>query len=147
MDKSMICQRCLKSLHHGIHTCTPTDLVRKLEAKVEELTEQDKCGDELIESLEKQNTMLQDKLAAMTAERDGSRRAHQNDLDKLRQEEAEVAELRKDAERGRYMIKHGEWFRSAERTHLAVCVPQGSDLSCYATREMAIDAAMKEAQS
>jgi hypothetical protein len=61
--------------------------------------------------------------------------------------EAENAELRKDAERGRYMIKHGEWFRSAERTHLSVCVPHGSDLSCYATREMAIDAAIKEAQS
>ncbi len=33
MDKSMICQRCLKNIHHGVHTCTPTDLVRKLEAE------------------------------------------------------------------------------------------------------------------
>ena len=37
MDKSMICPRCLKNLHHGVHTCTPTPLVRELETEIERL--------------------------------------------------------------------------------------------------------------
>jgi len=37
MDKSMICPRCLKNLHHGVHTCTPTPLVRELETEATRL--------------------------------------------------------------------------------------------------------------
>ena len=48
----------------------------------------------------------------------------------------------KDAERGRFMIKNGCWLRGEEQTHLAVLVPQGLGLSCYVTREAAIDAAI-----
>jgi hypothetical protein len=54
--------------------------------------------------------------------------------------DSELAECREDAERGRFMIEHGSWIRG-EITYLAVPVPQGSDLSCYATRQNAIDAA------
>lgn len=50
--------------------------------------------------------------------------------------------LQADAARGRYMIENGCWHRGEEQTHLAVLVPQGSDLSCLATRRNAIDAAM-----
>ena len=56
--------------------------------------------------------------------------------------ERQLAECQKDAERGRYMIKNGAWHRGEEQTHLAVLVPQGSDLSCYAMRQQAIDAAI-----
>ena len=59
---------------------------------------------------------------------------------------AENAELKRDADRGRYMLKHGSWYRNDDekQTRMAVLVPYGNDLSCYATREAAIDAAMKE---
>ncbi len=62
--------------------------------------------------------------------------------------EAECERNRKDSERGRFMLKHVEWRRNSEyRTaHLAVAVPFDSDLSCYATREAAIDAAIQEKQ-
>lgn len=58
--------------------------------------------------------------------------------------EKELEQQAKDAARGRYMIEHGEWRRNDQekRTHIAVQVPYGSDLSCVATRENAIDAAM-----
>ena len=56
---------------------------------------------------------------------------------------AECERLRADAERGRYMIENGCWHRGDAQTHLAVLVPPGSDLSCYAMREVAIDAARK----
>lgn len=58
--------------------------------------------------------------------------------------DAAIAALRVDAERGRYMLRNAEWFRYDERTHLAVRVPNGSDLSCKAMREHAIDAARAE---
>jgi hypothetical protein len=57
---------------------------------------------------------------------------------------AERDRLAVDAARGRYMLKHGSWHRGEEQTHLAVLVPQGSDLSCYAMREAAIDAAREK---
>lgn len=63
------------------------------------------------------------------------------DLDALR---TRLVEVEKDAARGRFMIDNGCWHRGDEQTHLAVLVPQGSELSCYAMREAAIDAAMKE---
>ncbi len=59
--------------------------------------------------------------------------------------QAEVERLREDAERGRYMIANGGWYRSDEQTRLSVLVPHGSDLSCRAMREAAIDAARKAA--
>jgi hypothetical protein len=54
----------------------------------------------------------------------------------------------KDAERGRWMIKHGGWYRNDEdrRTQLMVTVPYGADLSCVAAREAAIDAAMAKGE-
>ena len=63
-------------------------------------------------------------------------------LDRLAQAEWERDALRADAERGRYMLKHAGWYRSEGRTQLCVTVPAGSDLSCYATRQAAIDAAL-----
>lgn len=61
---------------------------------------------------------------------------------------AEVERMRKDAARGKYMIAHSAWHRSDEEksTTMVVSVPYGSDLSCYAMREAAIDAAMKKEQ-
>ena len=56
---------------------------------------------------------------------------------------AQIEALRADAERGRYMLKNAGWYRFAEdRTMIVVQVAPGSDLSCYAMREAAIDAAM-----
>ena len=60
---------------------------------------------------------------------------------------AECEALREDAERGRWMVERGSWMRSDEgHTHLyfMVRVADNADLSCRATREDAIDAAMKE---
>jgi len=68
--------------------------------------------------------------------------AIQDERDALR---AEVERLREDAGRGRYMIANGGWYRSDEQTRLSVLVPHGSDLSCRAMREAAIDAARKAA--
>ena len=67
--------------------------------------------------------------------------AMQQEIDALR---TRLVEVEKDAARGRFMIDNGCWHRGDEQTHLAVLVPQGSELSCYAMREAAIDAAMKE---
>jgi hypothetical protein len=47
----------------------PVEEYEALRRQVEELTEQDKCGDEMIEKLEQQNTVLQERLVAMTKER------------------------------------------------------------------------------
>lgn len=47
-----------------------------------------------------------------------------------------------DAERGRFVVNHAAWIRHEGRTYLQVRVPDGSDLSCVATREMALDAAL-----
>lgn len=54
--------------------------------------------------------------------------------------------LRKDAERGQFLVEHGEWFRHNHDTAhayalLAVRLPYTADLSCKAMREDAIDAA------
>ena len=66
----------------------------------------------------------------------------QSRVTQLEQELAAALAYKQDAERGRFMIANGSWWiRAEERTHLAVLVPQGSDLSCYAMREKAIDAA------
>ena len=78
-----------------------------------------------------ENKALRDRLVEV-------RREHAAEVDRMR---VNAAALRKDAERGRHMIEHGCWHRGEEQTHLAVLVPQGSDLSCYAMREAAIDAA------
>lgn len=45
-----------------------------------------------------------------------------------------------DARRGRYVVQNAEWRRNEGRTYLMVRVPGGSDLSCVATRERALDA-------
>jgi len=50
------------------------------------------------------------------------------------------AGVRRDAERGRYMIANAAWHRTQDGTFLAVRVPSMTDLSCVATRENAIDA-------
>jgi len=59
---------------------------------------------------------------------------------------AEVEALRADAERWRYInTRNNVWRRhnTAGEEHSALCVilPYGADLSCRATREIAIDAA------
>lgn len=46
-----------------------------------------------------------------------------------------------DAERWRWGVKHAAWYRSEERSHIAIPVAAGADLSCVATRVAAIDAA------
>ena len=58
----------------------------------------------------------------------------------------ELANARKDAERGRYCVKHGGWYRNDEDriTQMMVIVPYGLDLSCVAMRENAIDAAIAQ---
>ena len=64
----------------------------------------------------------------------------------------ELERLRKDAERGRLLIDRGEWIRrnhDTDEAHalLAIRLPYDADLSCKATCEDAIDAAMQERQS
>ena len=61
---------------------------------------------------------------------------------------AEVEALRADAERWRYINeRNGEWRRfeadgpDPAYSMLCVCLPYDADLSCRATREIAIDAA------
>ncbi len=61
---------------------------------------------------------------------------------------AEVEALRADAERWRYINeRNGEWWRfeadgpDPAYSMLCVCLPYDADLSCRATREIAIDAA------
>ena len=54
--------------------------------------------------------------------------------------------LRKDAERGQFLVDRGEWFRHNHDTPhayalLAIRLPYTADLSCKAMREDAIDAA------
>ena len=61
----------------------------------------------------------------------------------------ELDALRKDAERGRMLIEHGEWIRrnhDTDEAHalLAIRLPYDADLSCKATREDAIDAAIAQ---
>lgn len=55
--------------------------------------------------------------------------------------EAEAAALRVDAERGKWMIDHAEWWRDGNETRMVIRVADKADLSCYAMRELAIDAA------
>lgn len=56
-------------------------------------------------------------------------------------------EARKDAERGRYMLRNCAWHRGDEQgDSIVVFVPSGTDLSCVAMREAAIDAAIKPAE-
>lgn len=52
----------------------------------------------------------------------------------------------KDAQRGRWMLEHGAWHREWDDRfdYIAVPVAKGTDLSGYALREIAVDAAMKE---
>ena len=59
--------------------------------------------------------------------------------------EQRIKELEADAARGRHLMENGCWHRSEDQTHLAVLVPHGSDLSCYAMRVVAVDRAMSEA--
>ena len=59
--------------------------------------------------------------------------------------EQRIKELEQDAKRGRHLMENGCWHRSEDQTHLAVLVPHGSDLSCYAMRVVAVDRAMSEA--
>ena len=58
--------------------------------------------------------------------------------------EQRIKELEADAARGRHLLENGCWHRSEDQTHLAVLVPHGSDLSCYAMRVVAIDRAMSK---
>ncbi len=64
-----------------------------LRKQVEELTQINSCLSSDKNSLLVEGAKLERQLAAMTQERDESRRAHQNDLDKLRQEEAYSQQL------------------------------------------------------
>jgi hypothetical protein len=69
----MICQRCTKDVSgDGVHTCTPSALVRKLEAKVVELTQQLAAAKDVPMKYKRMefNAKLQEQLAAMTQERD-----------------------------------------------------------------------------
>lgn len=49
----------------------------------------------------------------------------------------------RDAARGRFVVEHAAWHRDAGRTFLAIEVPSGSNLSCVALREDALDAAIR----
>lgn len=58
---------------------------------------------------------------------------------------AELAAARADAERGHWMLRNCSWYRGHEcGDSIVVYVAAGSDLSCIATREDAIDAARRE---
>lgn len=54
--------------------------------------------------------------------------------------------LAEDAARWRYAVTHASWIRSenSDIDYMAVWVPKGSDLSCEAMRENAVDAARKK---
>jgi hypothetical protein len=61
---------------------------------------------------------------------------------------AEVERLRADAERWRYFVTHCQWFRHHDEdgsySTMSTRLPYDADQSCVATRNAAIDAAMKE---
>ena len=113
--------------------------------------------------MEKGNEMTEEKNAAPTPEiarlkgllarselahasAEAIQRAMGDEIDELR---AEIARLREDAERGRWMINNGSWMRDqneSERTektwmYFRIQVADGADLSCLATRRAAIDVA------
>lgn len=68
-------------------------------------------------------------------------------LQRITELESQLADTKKDAERGRYMIKHGGWIRHDDYTSLEVIVAKDADLSCVAMRENAIDAAIAEGKA
>jgi len=51
-----------------------------------------------------------------------------------------------DKQRWQYCKDHSSWIRSEnpDFDYMAVLVPKGSDLSCKAMREAAVDAAIRE---
>ena len=54
----------------------------------------------------------------------------------------EIERLKPDAERGRFVVEYGGWYRSKDQGDgLMIRVPHGTDLSCKALREMALDRA------
>lgn len=59
---------------------------------------------------------------------------------------AEAAALRQNAHRGAWMIKFAEWWRDGDETRMVIRVADKADLSCYAMREIAIDAAIDQAK-
>ena len=60
---------------------------------------------------------------------------------------AEVERLRADAERWRYFVTHCQWFRHHDEdgsySTMSTRLPYDADQSCVATRNAAIDAALK----
>ena len=68
----MICQRCLKTLSaEGVHTCTPTELVRKLEADLAAMTAERDHWREANRTSLAAGEILKEQLAAMTKKADG----------------------------------------------------------------------------
>ena len=55
----------------------------------------------------------------------------------------EVEQYQRDAEKYRWCIAHAAWHRSEGLAHVAISVAYDSDLSCYATRDIAIEAAIR----
>lgn len=128
-------QDCYKDRHH--HACALVEIDR-LRAEVQHWKANHDNRVEAARVLIERNDLPFDRVPAY------KHYLHlQEDVAALR---AENESLRKDAERGRHVLKYGAWYRDDEeqRTMLKVLVPYGSDLSCYATRENAIDAAIRE---
>lgn len=93
--------------------------------------------------LQRNTTESEAKTQVIRDKLNGFMRAYRDDTNRL---QAENERLRKDAERGKFLIEHGEWFRHNHDTPhayalLAVRLPYTADLSCKAMREDAIDAA------
>lgn len=61
------------------------------------------------------------------------------------QAEADRDRLAAEVERLWALLHSGAWHRHDDRTYLAIRMPDGADLSCRATREDAIRAALAEA--
>jgi hypothetical protein len=82
-------------------------------------------------------------IAELTNERDEAQARSGCHLFRAEAAEARVAELAKDAARGRHAIKYAGWQRDDDgRTCMTIPVVDGADLSCVATRENALDAAI-----
>lgn len=90
---------------------------------------------------QEQIDQLTDRMRRLEADKRALLQGSEEQRSEIARLRAENDALRADAERGRWMIANAEWHRSEDRTHMAILVPRGSDLSCVAFRRDAIDAA------
>ncbi len=121
------------------------DEITRLRAEVASLTAQLQSGESFHAVAVRQRDAAWGEVEKLKATLTQQCKGFRADVEKL---EAEVEALRADAERWRYINeRNGEWRRfeadGPDPAYSMLCVrlPYDADLSCRATREIAIDAA------